>query len=120
MRLRRSTSRRMRPTFRSTTGSSRMRARSSCAADEMPKSGLRSSCATPAATSPIASRRRFCSTRRTSQARSIAAEVCAASDASRRSAASRSCGEPSTGAQIVMTPRTPSVLDIGAVSSTAA
>ena len=60
IRLRRSTSRRMRPTFFSITGSSRARNRSSCAADEIPKIGLRSSCATPAATSPIASLRRRC------------------------------------------------------------
>ena len=55
----RSTSRRMRPTFFSMTGSSRTRKRSSCAAEEMPKSGLRSSRAMPADTSPIASRRRL-------------------------------------------------------------
>src|SRR5258707_2596051 len=56
----RSTSRRIRPTFFSTIGSSFTRKRRSCAADEMPKSGLLSSCATPADTSPMASERRLC------------------------------------------------------------
>jgi hypothetical protein len=69
----------MRPTFLSTTASPCTRKRRSWAALEMPNSGLRSSWATPAATSPMASRRRFCSTRRTSQARSMAAAVWAAS-----------------------------------------
>ena len=52
--FKRSTSRRMRPTFFSMTGSSRTRKRSSCAADEIPKSGFRSSRAIPADTSGFA------------------------------------------------------------------
>jgi len=54
IRLSRSTSRKMRPTLVSMTGSSRALKRRSCAADEIPKIGLRSSWATPAATAPIA------------------------------------------------------------------
>ena len=117
MLLSRSTSRRMRPTFFSTTGSSRTRKRRSCAADEMPKSGLRSSCATPADTSPIASSRRFCPSRWTTRARSTAAAVWAAMVSSTRRDSSMRCA--GIGAQVnVIAPSTPSPLVIGAVIST--
>ena len=115
--LSRSTSRRMRPTFFSTTGSSRARKRRSWAALEMPKSGLRSSCATPAATSPMASRRRLDSTRRTSQARSMATAVWAAITASTRSVSSMALSDSSGSAYSVSAPKTPSALTSGAVIS---
>ena len=90
----------------STTGSSRMRKRRSWAADEMPKSGLRSSCATPTLPSPIASRSPHLLDAPARARASMAAAVAAATVASTRRASATRCGASRISKWSVIAPTT--------------